>query len=251
MNNTLTPLTIQQLEVLHRLVKHMRAPPAAPARPMCALFLTMAEQFEAVARLTKGGLVTHAAVHVRSMMEALTDIRLLAKSKTHVDVMRFKQLQGEKRTYERALAPSALLPSADRQVMEKHLEDCEERYKTAFDLISKEQRSAKTADAFTSADLPELLAPYTILCSMAHNDLAALALRHQGEHTMQMRADVPLEVSVLVHTMAHYSLMVAVEMLPRITRFTDDAFDPHHRQMKEIHLALLEACGSPPQKGRP
>lgn len=243
MNDALTPLTKQQLEALHRLIGNMRAPSTVPGRPMCALFLTMAEQFEAVARLVEGGLVTHAAVHVRSMMEALTDFRLLAKSKAHVEVMLFKQLQGEKRTYERAL--EAPLPPADHQLLAERLVDCGERYKKVFDSLSKEQRSTKTADAFALADLSELITPYTILSSMAHNDLAALALRHQGEHTMQVRAAAPRQIVVLVHTMAHYTLMVAVKELPTITQFTDDTFEPCHRQMIEIHHRLLNACGAP------
>lgn len=243
MNDVLTNLAKQQLGLLHELLEHLRVPSTSPGRPMCALVLTMAELFEAVTRLTAGGLVTHAAVHVRSMLEALTDFRLLAKSQAHVDVMLFKQLQGELRTYQRAL--ESPLPPADRQEMEGLLANCKERYKTVFESLSKEQRSAKTADAFALAELPELITPYTILSSMAHNDLAALAIRHQGENTMQLRGTTPVQIVVLVHTMAHYALMVAVKELPMYMRFNDNAFDARHAKMIELHNRVLDTCGTP------
>jgi hypothetical protein len=208
---------------------------------MCALFLTMVEQFEATTRLMEAKLATHAAVHVRGMLEALADFRSLSQSPAHLDIMIFKQLQGERRTYMRAV-DSEMLSPGDLAVMKSKLSACELRYEAQKAKLTKEQRAAKAEDAFKSAGLPELVTMYTLLCSMAHNDLAALAVRHQGERGMELRMEVPLNLAIMVYSMAHYALMHALPVLNDIAKFRDGSFQTHFNAMVELHTQLLSEC---------
>nr|MBH1517797.1 hypothetical protein [Stenotrophomonas maltophilia] len=84
-------LATEQLTAVNTLIGCMRPPLAPPGRPQCALFLTVAEQFEAAVRLAHAGLITHSAVHVRSMLEATADLHLLGQDSQHVERMRYKQ----------------------------------------------------------------------------------------------------------------------------------------------------------------
>lgn len=240
-DTALMELTRKQLRLAIALVGTMRPPMSPPGRPMCALFLTMVEQFEATARLMEVKLVTHAAVHVRGMLEALADFSALHQSATHLDVMIYKQLQGERRTYTRAI-DSQMLSAPDLLAMKAKLAACDLRYETQKGKLTREQRGAKMEDVFKSAGLPELISMYTMLCSLAHNDLAALAMRHQGEQGMEMRMEVPLSLTIMVHTMAHYALISAVPVLNDIAKFRDGSFQTHVSAMTETHTQLLAEC---------
>jgi len=211
---------------------------------MCALFLTMVEQFEATARLMEANLVSHAGVHVRSMMEALANFQCLAESPSHVDVMLYKNLEGEKRAYKSAVE-AEMLSVEDQLAMATRLTDCNERHSQHKRKLTKEQLNTQMPTLFKRGGVSELLTPYTILCSMAHSDLSALAMRHQGRETMEFRREVPRAMNVLVYSMAHYSLMHALPTLPTIAQFRDGSFERHFNKMVDIHGSLLTELGPP------
>lgn len=243
----LMELTRAQLRQALALMGTAKPPNSSPGRPMCALFLTMVEQFEATARLMEANLVTHAGVHVRGMMEALADFHSLHQSETHLDVMFYKQLQGEKRVYERAVDSKMLSPD-DLAQMEARLTDCTARYQAQTMKLTKQQTRANAVDAFKAAGVPEFITPYTMLCSMAHSDLTTLAMRHQGERSMELRKDVPLQLKVLVHSMAHHALMHALPVMVGIAKFREGSFEHHFNQMVDIHGQLLHECDSEMRK---
>lgn len=212
------------------MVAEMRAPLDAPGRPQCALFLSIAEQFEATVLLAQAGLTTHAGVHVRSMLEALADVYQLASKSDHVRRMRYEQAHGEKKLYDRMLATDLLEPH-DRAMLEARLAECLTRYQPLHEEFRRGKPSQ--ADHFIAAGLPELIGPYTMLCSFTHSDLTALALRHQGERGMILRAPVAYGVLFLVLSLATYSLVHAARALEAVVYLPEGSYD--------LHMARLEA----------
>ncbi|WP_277185461.1 hypothetical protein [Caballeronia sp. BR00000012568055] len=67
----------QLLEHLQGLIVRSRPPRGGGDRISVGLVLTIAEQFEAALRLTRAQMSTHAATHVRSMIEALVVMKML------------------------------------------------------------------------------------------------------------------------------------------------------------------------------
>lgn len=209
-----------QLRAAHELVGMMRPSLQSPDRPRCALFLTMVEQFEATLILAQNGLASHGAIHVRSMLEALADYRLLETHPRHVDQMRFDQLHGERKLYRRILDLPEV-PQAERTVIEGRLTETASRYQPLYD---QKFRPSVIAEKFSSAGLVHMLGPYTMLCSFAHNDLAALAQRHQGDAGMTLRAGDSEEVQCLVLSTASFALLTAASALNGPALFPDDHF---------------------------
>lgn len=64
-----------------------------------------------------------------------------------------------------------------------------------------------------------------MLCAFSHNDLAVLALRHQGEKSMVYKQDDSPEFVQSVVSTALLVLMDATHQFGKIAKFPDDHFD--------------------------
>lgn len=228
-------LLTRQLYEVNTLVGKMRPSMGPPGRPQCALFLTIVEQFESTVRLSQAGLVTHAAVHVRSMTEALADLYLLGLDSQHVDRMRHKKLHGEKSFYEESLKSQHLSDDA-RKMISTRLSKCLQEHGPLHAAFKTKRKQAET---FADAGLGHMMAPYVLLCSYAHSDLAALALRHQGDKGMTHRAEVDDGISYLILQLASLVLMQATAPIKDVARFPDSVFETQFDAMHQIYTALV------------
>lgn len=222
------------------LVSRMQTPPGPPGRPICAIFLTMVEQFEATLLLSKAGLATYGATHARALIESATASRLLGLEPNHVDQMKFEQLRGEKRVYERALKLSEL-SSEHRQQLEERLASCKSRYQPLFDTGI---RPAQIFNQFTNAQVEFLAAPYAMLCSFVHNDLAILAFRHQGEKGMKLREADDVELVFMALSIACFALIDGAHPLYEIARFPTGHFEHHFGAMSTTYRQLMDLSES-------
>lgn len=230
-------LAAKQLTAVNMLIAGMRPPMGAPGRPQCALFLTVAEQFEAAILLAQAGLITHSAVHVRSMLEATADLYLLGKDSQHVKRMRYKQARGEKRFYDQVLVTEGM-PESVRTMILGRMDECLLRYQPLHTEVSK--TIPTQAESFTAAGMDFAIGFYTMLCSFSHNDLSALALRHQGESTMMHRAEVPDEVAFVILSLASTALLYATHPMGEIVWSPEGEFDAHFKTLSEIHEAIAK-----------
>lgn len=221
----------QLLGTAQALLRRMHPALSAPDRPRCALFLTIVEQYESALHLVRIGLITHSAVHVRSMMEALVAMTILGQDGGFVDQMHYERLRGEKKVYENLLANTKGLPSEQHADLEARLAAC----KATFDpLHAKGLRPHVISKDFSKAGFVDLAAPYAMLCSFSHNDLVALAYRHQGDQGMTYRAAVEPEVVLTMMSMAMVTLVAAAKPLGEIAKFPDGHFEQHYQELDRL-----------------
>ncbi|HGM5043370.1 hypothetical protein I5U56_05025 [Stenotrophomonas maltophilia] len=230
-------LATEQLTAVNTLIGCMRPPLAPPGRPQCALFLTVAEQFEAAVRLAHAGLITHSAVHVRSMLEATADLHLLGQDSQHVERMRYKQARGEKRFYDQMLAYEGL-PDGVRTMIDGRMADCLARYEPLHEEFGGTLPTQ--AASFKAAGMDFVIGLYTMLCGFSHNDLSALALRHQGDSTMMHRAEVPEAVASLILSLASTALMHATYPMNGIAWTPEGEFDRLFGTMNDLHGKMMD-----------
>jgi hypothetical protein len=229
------------LASVKELIGKMRAPTSAPGRPRVALFLTITEQFEASILLGRVGMGTHGAVHVRSMLEALVSMNLLATNTGYVDQMRFEKLRGEKNLYERLLS-NPDIPPGHLAVLQARQVECKAQYDPLF---AQGLRPRRISEDFVPAGMGDFIGPYTILCGLSHNDLATLAYRHQGDTGMTYKAVVPDEMMQTVYSVAMAVMVTAAKPLGDIARFTVDGhFDRVHQDMNNAWGAYLQSVGA-------
>jgi len=231
-------LSVQQVEALNSLISEMRPPLDPPGRPQCALFLTIAEQFDATVCLARANLLSHGAVHVRSMMEAAADLYMLGIADDHVRRMQYEQVSGEVRFYERMLE-SHSLPSFDREPVTSRLNLCRERRAP----LHAEFKSnwLGEADKFAAAQMPEFTSMYTLLCGFVHNDLTALSLRHQSDGPgMTIRAGLRDDIAYVILQIAHHALVRTAQRIGEVAYFPDGHFEHHYGEMERLYEKFVE-----------
>jgi len=237
-----------QVVAMTDLISEMRPPLAPPGRPQCALFLTIAEQFDATVCLARANLLTHATVHVRAMAEATADMYMLGTADDHVRRMRYEQVSGEKAFYERLLASHGPT-QAEHQLVADRLEACRDRHGPLHAEFKKKRLFE--ADKFTAAGLPEFIPLYPLLCSFSHNDLTALSLRHQSSGPgMIFRAGVSDEIAYLILHTAQHAMVRSTERIGSVAHFPDGHFELHFGVMKKLYEQLVD-LRSTDDAGRP
>lgn len=232
-------LSVRQVDTVTSLIAEMRPPLDPPGRPQCALFLTIAEQFDATVCLAQSNLLTHGAVHVRSMIEATADLFMLGLRDDHVRRMQYEAANGAKKFYERLLGSHQLTP-VDRQMVEARLSECIARYTPLHEGFKKDK--LYEVEKFTAADLREFIGIYTMLCSFVHNDLTALSLRHQGETPgMIFRAPLDDDITFLILQAAQHAMVRSVDHIGGIAWFPPGHFERHADTIHHLYQQLVDS----------
>lgn len=233
--NSTLDIAAELLRTAQSLIGRMRAPLTTPGRPRVALYLTIVEQFEAALLVARASLVTHSAVHVRSMLEALVSMRLLELDVGYVDQMRYEKLKSEKKVYENVLT-NPELPTETRADLEARLSACVPEFEA---LRSRGLKPRVISQDFGRAGLADFSVPYTMLCGYSHNDLAVIAFRHQGNSGMTYRAPMAPEVLLSIMSVAVTVLVAATRPLADIAKFPEGHFEQHDFEMNHLLGAFI------------
>lgn len=219
----------QILSDLRSLIVRSRPPKGGGDRLRVALLLTITEQFEAMLRLANAHMSTHAATHVRSMIEALVAMKMLASDSGYIDQMQYEKARGEMRVYKGILADESIPEKVKKPVQTLHdlrVAECKAFHAAGLKpkQISKDLGTAK---------LGHLVGPYAMLCGFSHNDLAAIAFRHQGEKSMVYKQEESPQFVQAIVSSALLVLMDATNQFGEIALFPDDHFNSVFSAMNE------------------
>ncbi|WP_062123006.1 DUF5677 domain-containing protein [Paraburkholderia monticola] len=223
------------LDAMRDLIVRARPPKGGPDRMRVVLVLTIAEQFEAALRLGNAHMSTHAATHVRSMIEALVVMRKLETDCSYVNQLRYDKLHGEKRVYE-GLIGDPNIPDDWKQPIRILLDECLSEFSS---LHAGKYRPKKISKEFGNTGLFHLVGPYALLCGFSHNDLAVLAFRHQGDSGMVFKQeDDPTFVQSIFST-ALMVLMDAARQFGEVAKFSDGHFESVFASMNKDWQGVL------------
>jgi hypothetical protein len=211
----------QILEDLRSLIVRSCPPKGGPDRLRVGLVLTITEQFEATLRLANAHMCTHSATHARSMIEALVAMKMLESDSGYIDQMRYEKLRGERRVYE-GIFSDPNIPDDLKESIKENYDICKSECE-AFRASGRKPKNI--SDDLGAAKLWHLVGPYSMLCAFSHNDLAVLALRHQGEKSMVYKQDDSPELVESIIATALLVLMDATHQLGTIAKFPDNHFD--------------------------
>lgn len=235
--DALMDVAADHVKAVQQFIADVRVPPTAPGRPQCALFLTIAEQHEAAVRLLQVDLTSHAGVHIRGMFEALADQCLLGISEDHVRRMKYDQVAGAKRIFERVAAVDGLSDS-QRADYKAQLDELTRTHAP----LHEEFRVKKLnqAEAFAHAGLHDVLPYYTVLCSFAHNDLNALVYRHHRGDRMTHRTPASYADTHAFTVMSTLALMRAAEQIGRVVTMPDGRLEHHMAVLGGLFQKIME-----------
>ncbi|WP_155687522.1 DUF5677 domain-containing protein [Burkholderia cepacia] len=224
------------LEDFQRLVRGATLPAAGPDNVRIRLTLTIAEQFEAALKLTSAHMSTHAATHVRSMIEARVTMKMLEVETDYIKQLHYEQLRGEKRVYESILA-DPLIPEDAKLPIRDRLAACKPQFD---DLHAAGLRPKRIADDFGSTGLSHFVGPYVMLCNFAHNDLSALLFRHGGVGKIVYKDDDSPQLVQSIFACAVHVLMEATYQLGEIAKLPNGQFESVFTEMNAKWHHILD-----------
>lgn len=183
------------------------------AMSMC---LTIFEQFAATLHLIEGRFSYHAPIMIRSMLEALADLRNLVADESYL-----KQLRFDNARYDAALFQDY---SKDPSIQEEKarakdlMEWAENARRIRDDLEASGFRKQSITDKFKRAGLMSQYIAYRVLCSPTHNQLTSLIARHAGDSDLRYHKDASEE---MIHSLMSIAVVIACEAVKALPDFTD------------------------------
>ena len=186
------------------------------ARVAACLCLTIAELHIGVIAVLNSRAQSHAPVLIRSMHEALVDLKNIVENPAHVDQIRFDNAVQALKTFKGFRDDPEM---QDEQDVQKTLgEWFAKEQKTYDELSEKGFKSLTVFDKFRNGGMTgEYSTAYRFLCSFSHNDLNTLIARHAGDRHLRFTDALPFETlrSILGMTLSLYTR--AIETLPEYT----------------------------------
>lgn len=188
------------------------------ARVSATLLLTIGELYRAMETLLDHGSANHAGGPVRSMLEALANVLLIAKDPKHVYQMTFDNSREDANLLKRYIdafneaggegAPESLKQMAET-ANSRRASLAEEGFKKQA-IAQKFEGTGRATDLYTA---------YGILCGLVHPNLTSLMARHVGQEkfVLHYRASPPPEVIDMLLFMAVPYLIEAMQILPSIS----------------------------------
>lgn len=198
------------------LLAKARVNDSGDARVAACLCLTIAELHVGVLALLRSRAQSHGPVLIRSMHEALADLKNIVGNPAHTDQMHFDNAAQAIKTFSGFRDDPDMKDEKDAQkVMADWLA---KEQKTHDELKEKGYKSLFVSDKFRNAGMAgEYATAYRFLCSFSHNDLNTLIARHAGKGHLRFTDPLPPATLKSVLGMAVSLYARAIETLPRYT----------------------------------
>jgi hypothetical protein len=187
------------------------------ARVAATLCLTIGEQFGAALHLFEGGFSSHAPILIRSMLEALADLRNLVNDPNYVDQIRFDDARSN-------VALFSDYAKVDGMTAEslKTLKLWGDKAQPVVDELKAKGLSKLNAiEKFKLAGMAENYVSYRVLCSFSHGQLTTLLSRHAGKFELSYHRAAPEQTTKSMIAMALAIFCQAVEQLPKFSDSRD------------------------------
>jgi hypothetical protein len=191
------------------------------ARVSGYLSLTIAELYAAVLAVLRSTAPSHAPVLVRSMHEALADLRNLVANPDYLNQMRYDNAEQMLRTCDGFMQDPDL---RGMEEVQKNMGEWRAAEQRIYDeLHPRGYRPFGPSKKFKQAGMAgEHATAYRFLCSFSHSDLNTLIARHAGEGYLRFAAPLPAETLQSVLGLATSIYVGAINTLPAYTTLTVD-----------------------------
>ena len=200
-----------------------------PALIGAGLCLTIQELFASVICLMDNGLGSHAPGHARSMLEALADLRNLAKDPVYLERMRFEDAKANLKLFTGYAAIEGM-PQDAVDTLKKWSAEAQLVFNAGKANGFKRQQ---IDEKLKKAGLEQEYVSYGFLCGFAHNQLTAIISRH-GKHQLKYLHEPPHETMVGVIGLA---LSIAGKAIQELPAFSDLREAEINKMVEEVEAA--------------
>lgn len=203
------------------LLAEARVHDSGEARIAACLCLTIAELHIAVIAVLRSRAQSHAPILVRSMHEALADLKNLVEDSTYLNQMRFDNADQALKTFKGFKDDPDM---QDEQGAQNTLLEWIAKEQGIFDELQKNGfKQLLAAGKFKKAGMVgEYATGYRFLCSYSHSDLNTLIARHAGDRHLRFTDTLSHATLKSVLGMALTVYARAVETLPQYTNLSTE-----------------------------
>jgi hypothetical protein len=217
--NTLLSAAEKIGSMFEALLIEMGVQDSGQARIAACLALTIAELFLGVITLLRSRAPSHAPVLVRSMHEALADLKNLVEDGRYLNQMRFDNAEQALKIFKGFQVDETMQDEVEAQ---KTLREwCLKEQKTYDELKAAGFKTLSILDRFKKVGMAtEYATAYRFLCSFAHSDMNTLVARHAGYaggRHLRFTDNLPPATLKSVLGLALTLYTRAIDTLPRYT----------------------------------
>jgi len=198
-------------EVFGRLVAKMEIDDLESARAAGMLVASIAEMMSAVLLLMGSPVQSHAPVLLRSMIEALVDLKCLVADERYLEQLEFNDLHQLVRVFRDFADDPRFMADENRA---QQIAGMRARIEPRYEELRPGKAPIDAATRFRRAGMAGDYVAYRTYCTWSHNQLFALQGRHRPRGTIEMGAAMPQDTqrSVLTNAVSFYAR--ALEVVP-------------------------------------
>ncbi|NQE51878.1 hypothetical protein RC52_25885 [Herbaspirillum rubrisubalbicans] len=219
------------------IIEKMRPSNIQAERIRASLYLNIIESLSACNTLVRAKMETHAALHIRAMLESLVNMTLLHDKSDHINQMSHDKLDGEFKICTELLE-DPYLSDGSREKLRSWIARIEPARK---ELRDAKYRKKVVSKLIIEAQLPFLALPYLTLNSMAHWDLAVLSERHESPSGgLRVFAETSPEVIVALLSEAVKIAIMATSAVRAVALFADGVYEEAFERMNKAWKTVLD-----------
>ncbi|KGC40435.1 DUF5677 domain-containing protein [Burkholderia pseudomallei] len=202
------------------------------ARAAAMLVASIAEMANAAMLLMGMPLQSHALVLLRSMLEALVDLKCLIMDDGYLDQLEFDDALQLVRVFRDFAAVPGFMDDEERR---QQLGEMRAQTEARYEALRPGRAEISTRDLFARAGMAGDYVAYRTYCSYTHNKLFALRGRHGARGRVLMGESMPVDMQRSAVTNAVSMYARALEVVPAFTtNVTADEVRETIRQVDEI-----------------
>lgn len=201
-------------EQFEAILARMEMDNTARNRAAGMLVASIAEMANAAMLLMGTPVQSHAPVLLRSMLEALVDLKCLLADDDYLDQLEFNDALQLVRVFRDFADAPGFMDSEERR--EQHAE-MRAQTEARFEALREGRTEVSTRDLFARAGMAGDYVAYRTYCSWTHNKLFALRGRHGAHGIVRMGQPMPVDMqrSVVTNCVSIYAR--ALQLLPDCT----------------------------------
>ncbi|KVF15022.1 hypothetical protein WJ06_27500 [Burkholderia cepacia] len=213
-------------ERFERILARVEMHDTTQARAAGMLVASIAELANAAMLLMGTRLQSHAPVLLRSMLEALVDLKCLIADEDYLEQLEFNDALQLVRVFRDFADAPGFMDDAERR---QQFEEMNAANQARYEALRPGRREIPTRELFDRAGLLADYVAYRTYCSWSHNKLFALRGRHGAHGTVRMGETMPDDMQRTVVTNAVKIYSRAMRVVPEFsTSITTD----------EVHEAI-------------
>ncbi|WP_155295361.1 DUF5677 domain-containing protein [Chromobacterium violaceum] len=202
------------LSCITRLISDKPTKDSESSKMAAGFFVSMASKYSAILYMAKSEHVSQIPILLRSMFEALADLKNIVNCEGYLDQIIFNDATEMKSMVISALKQREVIGEEVVFELEMIKTEAEKRIKQAQSVLGENVSKMSTAKKIENAGLEHAYSIYKSLCGFSHNQITAIAMQYIGDDGFLNLNPPPSGLAVAVIGQANLYFEMACHTIP-------------------------------------